>query len=93
MLFIYLATLRKKIMSHVDILRNSIIDKLHTISNEEYLAALYQLVDNSSVNSNVVELTDEQILMLQLSEQDIEKGRLISQAELDKSDAKWLREM
>lgn len=80
-------------MNRVDILRNSIIDKLHAISNKDYLDALYRLVDNSSVNSDVVELSDEQIIMLQLSEQDIEKGRLISQEELDKSDSEWLKEM
>jgi len=80
-------------MNRVDILRNSIIDKLLTISNQDYLTALYQLINKSSVENEKVELTEEQIVMLQLSEQDIENGNLISQTDLDKSDLKWLKEL
>ena len=80
-------------MNQVDILRDSIIDKLLTISNKDYLAALYQLINKSSVENDTVELTEEQLVMLQLSEHDIENGNLISQTELDKSDLKWLKEM
>jgi len=80
-------------MNQVDILRDSIIDKLLTISNKDYLAALYQLINKSSVENDTVELTEEQLVMLQLSEQDILNGNLISQTELDKSDLKWLKEL
>jgi hypothetical protein len=79
-------------MNRADILRNNIIDKLLTISNKDYLAALYQLVEKSSVDNDIVKLSEEQILMLQLSEKDIEDGNLISQEELDKSDMLWLKE-
>jgi len=80
-------------MNSVDILRDSIIDKLLTISNKDYLTALYQLINNRSIENEKVELTEEQILMLQLSEHDIENGNLITQTELDKSDFKWLKEL
>jgi len=80
-------------MNQVDILRDSIIDKLLTISNKDYLAALYQLINKSSVENDKVELTEEQLVMLQLSEQDILNGNLISQTELDKSDLKWIKEL
>ena len=80
-------------MNRVDNLRDSIIDKLLTISNKDYLNALYQLVNKSTVDNDVVELSEEQVVMLQLSEQDIANGRLISQSELDKSDVEWLREL
>jgi hypothetical protein len=80
-------------MNRVDILRDSIIDKLLTISNKDYLTALYQLINKSSVDTGVVELSEEQIIMLQLSDQDIQNGNLISQAELDKNDLKWLKEL
>jgi len=80
-------------MNSVDILRDSIIDKLLTISNKDYLTALYQLINNSSFENEKVKLTEEQILMLQLSEHDIENGNLMSQTELDKSDLKWLKEL
>ena len=80
-------------MKTTDILRNSIIDKLLTITNKNYLSALYQLVEKSSVDKDTVKLTDEQILMLQLSDKDIKEGRLISQKQLDKNDLQWLKEL
>ena len=78
-------------MNRADILRNNIIDKLLTISNKDYLLALYQLVESSAVDNDIVKLSDEQILMLKLSDKDIEAGRLVSQEELDKSDMQWLK--
>jgi hypothetical protein len=78
-------------MTQVDNLRNGIIEKLLAISNKDYLKALYQLVDNSNLENNKVSLTDEQVLMLKLSDDDIKSGRLISQSQLDKEDLKWLK--
>lgn len=78
-------------MNRADILRNNIIDKLLTISNKDYLSALYKLIESSAVDNDIVKLSDEQILMLKLSDKDIEAGRLISQEDLDKSDAQWLK--
>ncbi len=80
-------------MATIDHLRNGIINKLLTISNRNYLAALFQLVENSSLEKDTVKLTEEQILMLQLSDNDIKTGKLITQAQLDKSDLKWLKEL
>ena len=80
-------------MAAVDHLRNNIIDKLLTITNKDYLSALYKLVEKSSVDNDKVKLTKEQILMLQLSDADIKNGRLLSQEEVDKSDLKWLKEL
>lgn len=78
-------------MASVDNIRNGIIDKLLTISNKDYLNALYQLVQSSSVDKDKVKLTNEQILMLKLSDKDIKNGKLISQSQLDKDDLKWLK--
>ncbi|MDP3435352.1 MAG: hypothetical protein Q8T04_20635 [Bacteroidota bacterium] len=78
-------------MDSSDILRNNIIDKLLTITNKDYLSALYQLVNSSSVSPDTVKLTEEQILMLQLSDLDIKNGRLISQDQLDKADLQWFQ--
>lgn len=77
-------------MATVDTLRNSLIDKLLSISNKEYLLALNQLVESSAVDNDAVKLTEEQILMLHLSDKDIETGKLISQDQLDKNDLEWL---
>ena len=80
-------------MNGADKIRNSIIDKLLTISNTEYLSALYQLVSKSSVNEDIVQLSESQILMLNMSDEDIENGRIISQEELDKMDLEWLKSL
>jgi hypothetical protein len=77
-------------MDTTDILRNNIIDKLLTIDNRDYLSALFQLVNSSAVSQDTVKLTEEQILMLQMSDLDIKNGRLISQDQLDKNDLQWL---
>jgi len=65
-------------MNRVDILRNNIIDKLFTISNRHYLFALYRLIEKSSVDSDVVKLSEEQVLRRQLNDKDIEEGKLIT---------------
>lgn len=75
-----------------DNIRNNIIDKLLTISNKEYLSALYQLVQNSSIDNDIIKLSNEQILMLQLSENDIKNGRILTKEQIDKIDLKWLEE-
>ncbi len=80
-------------MASVDNLRNGIIDKLLTISNKDYLTALYQLVQNSSIDKDKVKLTEEQMLMLKLSDKDIKYNRFVSQSQVDKEDLKWLKEL
>ena len=78
-------------MAQVDVIRNGIIDKLLAISDKEYLMALLRLVDNSSVEGQKIKLTEEQKLMLKMSEADIQNGRTITQKDLDKNDLEWLK--
>jgi hypothetical protein len=78
-------------MAQVDIIRNGIIDKLLAISDKEYLMALLRLVDHSAVEEDKIKLTKEQKLMLEMSEADIQHGRILSQDELDKKDLEWLK--
>ena len=79
-------------MSTTDIIRNNIIDKLLTISNEDYLSALYQLVNTSSVGQDKVPLSEEQIIMLQLGDEDIINGKLIAQYLHDNDELQGLSE-
>jgi len=78
-------------MRSIDLIKNSLIDKILTIKNQDFLVALEKLIDSSST-TNKVELTEEQKLMLLMSEDDIKAGRLISQDELDNNDLSWLKE-
>lgn len=77
-------------MATADTLRDNLIDKLLSISNKDYLIALNRLVDKSDMANKPVELSEQQIAMLKLSDKDIEEGKLISQEQLDKNDLKWL---
>ena len=78
-------------MDTADNIRNNIIDKLLTISNKEYLTALYKLISKSSVENDAIQLSDDQLLMLNMSEDDINNNRIVSQEELDKLDLEWLK--
>ena len=78
-------------MAQVDVIRIGIIDKLLALSDKDYLMALLHLVDNSAVQEDKIKLTKEQKLMLEMSENDIQNGRTISQNDLDNNDLEWLK--
>jgi len=80
-------------MAAIDILRNHLIDQILSISDKDYLAELSQLVQNSASYTGKVAFTEEQRLMLDLSEADIAHGKLISQTDLDKRDLEWLKRL
>jgi len=80
-------------MTSVDILRNEIIGKLLTISDKSYLSAINRIVDTKSKKDEIVKLSEEQKLMLQLSDEDIKNGRTTKEADLNKRDLQWLREL
>ena len=80
-------------MDAADQIRNNIIDKLLTISNKDYLTAIFQLLDKSSVGNDIIKVSPEQRIMLEMSEKDILNNRFISQEDIDKSDLEWLKEL
>lgn len=80
-------------MTATDHIRNSIIDKLLTITNKDYLASLYQLVDKSGEEEEIIHLSDAQLLMLNMSDEDIKNNRVISHEEADKRDLQWLKSL
>ena len=87
----YLLSRNIKEMAQVDVIRNGIIDKLLAISDKDYLMALLRLVDNSAVENEKIKLTKEQKLMLEMSEVDLQHGRIITHNDLDKNDLEWLK--
>ncbi|MBL0051395.1 MAG: hypothetical protein IPP29_07730 [Bacteroidetes bacterium] len=80
-------------MNALDTLRNDLIERILTINNKSYLSALSKILENSELNSKSISLTEEQKLMLALSDADIKNKKTISQAELNKADLKWLKEL
>jgi len=77
-------------LAAIDNIRNKLIDKILAIRNKEFLSALDKIISSSDQSKDVVQLTEEQKLMLAMSEDDIKNGRLNSQEELDKDDMEWL---
>lgn len=77
-------------MKAINTLKTSLIDKILTIENQELLEALQTIVNSTS--DEKVKFTDAQNAMIQMSEEDIKYGRIISQEDLDKEDLAWLSE-
>lgn len=77
-------------MPTVHDVRSGLIDKILTIKNKKFLQALDQLISTTTSDSEIVETTPEQKLMLEMSEADIKNGRLISQEAMDKRNLEWL---
>jgi hypothetical protein len=77
-------------MATVDKIRSQLIDKILAIKNKDFLEALDKLIASNSSSSDLVELTAEQKEMLEMSDKDIESGRLISQEAMNKRNIEWL---
>jgi hypothetical protein len=77
-------------MAAVDKIRSQLIDKILAIKNKDFLEALDKLVASSNSSSDLIELTAEQKEMLEMSNDDIESGRLISQEAMNKRNLEWL---
>lgn len=76
-------------MTALEIIKNNLIEKILATKNEQILETLNQMLDSSNEN-DFVSFTQDQIEILNLSETDISLGNLISEADLNKRDSKWL---
>jgi hypothetical protein len=72
-------------------IRNKIIDQVMAIKDVEFLRALSEMIDRSHVQEKTVQLTEEQKIMLAMSEEDIEAGRTIDQPILNERELEWLK--
>ena len=80
-------------MATVDQIRNGLINKILSIKNKDLLEALDKLISTSASVSNNIELTPEQKEILEMSNKDIDNGKLISQEAMDKRNLEWLNEL
>lgn len=79
-------------MRTIQDIRNDIIDKILSIKEREALLELDQLLDTFHVEVDTVLTTEAQKAMLQMSEEDIKQGRLISQEDMVARNLEWLNE-
>lgn len=80
-------------MATIDNIRNELIEKILTIKNKNVLQAIDKLITSNYPESDRITLSSEQQEMLEMSEEDIENGSLISQEAMDKRNLEWLNEM
>ena len=76
-------------MKSVDKLRTDLINKILSIEDKEVLVALDKIVSTPSPEE-IVQLTTDQNALLDMSENDIQNGKLIDQQKLDQMDREWL---
>jgi len=79
-------------MSQVDILRNTIIDKILVIKDLSFLKALAQNLKLQSTDS-IVRFSESQKKLIHAGLKDLEKGNSKTQAQIDRVDLKWLEEL
>lgn len=72
-------------------IRNKVIDQLLAIKDTGYLRALSDMIDRSHVQDETVSLTEEQKIMLAMSEEDLKAGRTIDQLTLNERELEWLK--
>jgi len=76
-------------MTTLDILRNSLIDRIIATNNEKLLSVIANIFESTQVEEKV-QLSSEQIELLMMSENDIISGKHISDDDLRKTDLEWL---
>lgn len=79
-------------MATLNEIRNRVIDSLMSIDNSQYLQALEKMIKSSNVEHTKIPLSEEQKIMLAMSEDDIENGKMIDQESLNKQELQWLKE-
>ena len=72
-------------------IRNHVIDQLMAIRDADYLRALSDMIKSAHVQDESVKLTEEQKIMLMMSEEDIKVGRTIDQHTLNERELQWLK--
>lgn len=79
-------------MANSNEIRNRVIDRLLSIDNSEFLQALESMIKSSNIEQSKISLTEEQKVMLVMSESDIQNGKIIDQDSLNAQELQWLNE-
>lgn len=72
-------------------IRNKVIDQLMAIKDTDYLRALSDMIERSHVQQETVPLSEEQKIMLAMSDEDIKTGKTIDQLTLNERELEWLK--
>ena len=78
-------------MENLETLRASLVQKIFSTDNLNLLEAINQIFSSTEVEEKEYKLSENQKKLLQLAEEDIEYGRLVSDEELRKMDEEWMK--
>lgn len=76
-------------MTTLNTIKNRLIDRIMVTNNEQLLSAIDTIFDSTQIEEKLV-FDSFQIEMLKMSEIDIRQGNLISDEDLEISDAEWM---
>lgn len=76
-------------MTTLNTIKNRLIDRIMVTNNEQLLSAIDTIFDSTQIEEKLV-FDSFQIEMLKMSEIDIQQGNLISDEDLEISDAEWM---
>ncbi|HRG77239.1 MAG TPA: hypothetical protein PLX69_21955 [Leptospiraceae bacterium] len=74
-------------------LRNSLVEKINSIDDTSFLKALNVIIDNSQIRQQVFQLNNSQKKSIQISREEIRKGKFISHEDVIKKQAKWAQKI
>lgn len=77
-------------MAEIDEIRNELIGKILTIRNSNVLLEIDDLISSKDIDSDFSYFTEEQEIMLKMSEKDIVNGKTIPHNLLMENTTKWL---
>ncbi len=77
-------------MSGIETIKNRLIDRIMATRNRKLLEAIDVIFSSQKDEDATYMLSFDQIEILEMSEEDIAKGRLVSESELEKQDKEWL---
>lgn len=77
-------------MKTIQKLKSRLIDQIMVSENEQLLNAIEGLL-RATQEKEEINLTSDQIEMLQMSEVDINENRLISEKDLMRQDEEWMK--
>ncbi|MDQ8141349.1 hypothetical protein [Chryseobacterium sp. CFS15] len=78
-------------MENLQLLRSRLIERISTTKNVVFLEAIDKIFSSTQIDEKEIELSEAQMKMLRVAEEDIKYGRVISEEELDKLDEEWMK--
>jgi len=77
-------------MPTIEKIKSDLIGKISLIEDKDFLQAIDVIISSNTAQTPFQKLSLEQKVMIEMSEADINEGRLISQEALEKRNLEWL---